>query len=124
MRKKDKHFILPIFLSLAVMILSSCLNKELDSVICNQLPDKVSYARDVTPIIRTTCALQSCHVSLFEQGDFTQYTVLKEKSDRQVLAFMIRAREMPPANSAGPTLLDDCQMETLLQWIEAGSPNN
>jgi hypothetical protein len=41
--------------------------------------EPVSFARDVKPIIQQNCATYGCHVAGFPDGDFNNFTALKEK---------------------------------------------
>ena len=84
-----------------------------------------SYANDIEPIISNSCALSGCHVAGFSRGDFTNYEGLKAKvDDGSVKTRAIDQMNMPPANSSGPTSLNDNQLELLTYWIEAGAPEN
>ena len=94
-----------------------------DGVDCTNI--NASYSNDIEPIISNSCALSGCHVAGFSRGDFTTYEGLKAKvDDGSVKTRAIDQMNMPPANSSGPTSLNDNQLELLTCWIEAGAPDN
>ena len=85
----------------------------------------ISYANDILPIINSTCALSDCHVFGFEHGDYTTYFGLKAKVDNGTLVTqVVSGRTMPPADSPGPTLLSNEQIQAFLCWINEGGLDN
>lgn len=108
---------------LTLVFFSACMNEKLAAPNCPS-SSPISYSRDVAPIIRTNCAIQGCHVTLFEQGDFTKYEVLKDKADKKLLTFMIQSKEMPPAYTEASLFLSDCEINTILNWVDEGAFNN
>ena len=84
-----------------------------------------SYMNDILPIVNATCALAGCHEAGFVNGDFTTYDGLKSKVDNgSLLQRAVEDKEMPPANSNGPTELTEEQIKLFNCWIEDGAPNN
>ena len=119
-----KPFITVSALCLLILGLGACsyIQSE-DDCDLPMIDQELSYSLDVAPIIRSTCAIQSCHVAGFENGDFTTFETFKSKIDNGKLEFMISNREMPPANSKGPALMP-CDLKTIRTWISQGAPNN
>lgn len=79
-----------------------------------------SFASDVFPIFQTRCATSGCHVS----GGSAPFVIngyddIKSR-DARVKA-RVAARTMP---SAGSPSLTDAQINTIVAWVDGGSPNN
>lgn len=112
-----------IYLSLS---LTACINEMRDYETCasEQLDRAVSYSLDVAPIIRSSCALPSCHVNGFENGDFTNFSQLREKAENGLLEMVIITNQMPPDFTEGPKPLTHCEKKIIVKWIDEGGPNN
>ncbi len=114
-----------IFLS-ATLLLGACTYEvqEPERCVGDHLDRALSYGLDVAPIIRSSCTLPSCHVSGFEEGDFTNFSDLKDKAEHGLLESVIKTNQMPHTNTYGPKVLTDCEKKVILQWIRRGSINN
>ncbi|MFZ6052768.1 hypothetical protein [Halocola ammonii] len=117
---------LPFSSLLFVALLSSCYYDNEEELYpfdnCN-LPQEVSYAADVEPIISGSCAVSGCHITGGEgNGVFDSYQSIKEKYDNGTF----QNRVLQVGDMAGPSYgnLSDCEVETLRKWVEQGAPNN
>jgi hypothetical protein len=119
-----------ISISILVLIvsLSSCYYDNEEELYpfdnCN-LPQEISYAADVEPIISSSCAVSGCHVQGGEgNGVFDSYQAVAAKIDNGNGVFSNRVFEV--GDMAGPSYgnLADCEVETLRKWVEQGAPNN
>jgi len=79
-----------------------------------------SFASDVFPIMQSSCATSGCHVS----GGTAPF-VIANYSDVKAKDLSIKsrvsARTMPPS---GANALSTDQVNTIVAWVDAGSPNN
>lgn len=110
----------------AALQLGACTYDVVEVNPCDNLPvnRSISYATDILPIMTTTCALPSCHVTGFSRGDFTSYPDLKKKADNGSLEYKITSGEMPPRYTKGPKSLTACQIDLIKKWISQGAINN
>ena len=110
----------------AALQLGACTYDVVEVNPCDNQPVNraISYSTDIAPILTTTCALPSCHVTGFSRGDFTTYADFKKKADSGILDYKITSGEMPRFNTQGPKSLTACQLETIKTWIRQGAPNN
>lgn len=81
----------------------------------------VTFNQDVFPIIQGNCATTGCHeAGGTGNGIFENYAGLKAKVDNgSFLTRVIQQRTMPPSAP-----LNDCQVNMLTAWLNAGAPNN
>lgn len=94
-----------------------------DPEVCSTLSP--GYMNDIKPIINATCAISGCHVTGFNNGDYTNYDGLKLKADNGTLQkIVVEDQNMPPSNSPGPTSLNDTEIQLIECWIADGAPNN
>jgi hypothetical protein len=110
---------------LALLLLSTYCTNDVAPNICGNEAQQilnVSYSRDISPIISKSCALPTCHVGNFPNGDFTFYNDLKSRADNGELYFRLNNGQMPPANSK--VHLSSCDVNTIIQWINEGAKNN
>jgi hypothetical protein len=89
------------------------------AVVCKT--DSMSFSMDIKPIIAKNCAISGCHVSGFNDGDFTTYQGIKDKIDNGDLIRqrVVIKKDMP---ASGP--LPDCEIAKIESWLNAGAPNN
>ncbi len=92
----------------------------------------VTYYRDVLPIIQDNC--QSCHQPEGQNlgGVLAPMSFMSYQETRpwaRAIAHKVEAREMPPWYAEAPRgvfsnerLLTDAEIETVLNWVEAGAP--
>ena len=90
----------------------------------DECADTRSFSMDVQPILATTCAIPSCHVTNFVNGDYTIFEELQLSALNGTLESQITSGAMPPANTTGPTELTDEEMTTFLCWIADGALEN
>ncbi len=80
--------------------------------------NKISYTKDVRPIIAGHCATSGCHVAQGQPPDLSDYAKLKASIDR-VKVRAIDQRTMP---ASGP--LSNADILKLQTWIDEGALNN
>jgi hypothetical protein len=110
----------------AAMWLGMQCTTEVAPAICKDVPQKttnISFSDDVYPIIAGSCALPSCHVGNFPNGNFTSYEDFKIRVDNGELYFRLTSGQMPPAFSDVPALTI-CDVHTITAWISEGARNN
>lgn len=83
-----------------------------------------SYSADIVPILESTCALSSCHVTDFDFGDYNEYDDVKAQADNGSLVSEISSKNMPPSNTTGPSELTDAEIALIECWVEKGALNN
>lgn len=104
------------------MALAGC-QKDNVGIDCTGL--NPSFANDVKPIIDASCAHSGCHGSGSSNGDYTTYDgVKKDAKNGRITNHAVVKKDMPRANSFGPSSLRQGQIDTLYCWIEAGALNN
>lgn len=81
----------------------------------------VTFADDIFPIIQGNCAISGCHIAGGAgNGIFENHAGVKAKVDNgSFFTRVIDQRDMPPGAP-----LNDCQIEKLTAWLNAGAPNN
>jgi hypothetical protein len=98
------------------IILTSC---EYENLELNN-KNKISYSKDILPIISLKCSITSCHVPGSPTGDFLVYDELKKRIENNKFQRMVfELKLMPPAMSRQ---LNEDEIEILRLWIEQGSP--
>lgn len=91
----------------------------------------VSFAKDVQPILNSRCA--SCHMGKSQSGGLSMNTydhlmsgsddgavIVAGNAEGSVLVQKVKAGEMP---KRGPKLTP-AQLQTIIDWINAGAQNN
>lgn len=108
---------------LLIVGLSSCYNDKEDLIYGNDdcTPTNVSFAKDIQPIINTSCNTSGCHVQGGSgNGIFDSYDPIKAKVDNgSMRQRVIVQKDMPPS-----TALSNCQLQYFESWLNAGAPNN
>lgn len=109
-----------------VLKLFSCTYDRIEVDPCDNLPinRSISFREDISPILVTTCAIESCHVNGFRRGDFTSYYDVKKRAENGSFEYKITSGEMPRSNTSGPKTLTACQIELIKKWIKQGAMNN
>jgi hypothetical protein len=81
----------------------------------------VTWSETIRPIIQTRCAISGCHVQGGNgPGDYSQFTNVKAAADQGFIRIVvIDNRSMPPGIP-----LNDCQLEQIGIWLDAGAPEN
>lgn len=83
---------------------------------------QISFSTQVNPIIQQNCAIASCHVAGFPDGDFTQFDELKEKVDNGSFKNSVIDWSVPRMPETYK--LPESQISTLKCWIEQGAQKN
>ena len=98
----------------------------------NEAEVGATYYKDVLPIMQENC--QTCHrpsgrniSGLVAPMSFTDYQETRPWA--RAIARKVESREMPPWFASAPTgvfsnerILTDAEIETILNWVEAGAP--
>jgi hypothetical protein len=84
--------------------------------------DKVTYSKDIDPIIKSSCAITGCHVPNGTGGDFTTYDGVK--SDVESGAFKRRVVDGNPSFMPPGGKLPDADLDKINCWLNAGGLNN
>lgn len=107
--------------SLIVLIAASC-SKDPGgggtTLDCNTVTTK-AFAADISPIIQNTCAISSCHAtgSANGPGALTNYSQIVAAASR--IRPAVANGTMPQGSSLTPA-----QKNSILCWIDSGTPNN
>lgn len=115
-----KALLLPLVLCLFA---GSCKKKKDDDKKEETVPDcsagTPSFASAVSPLVASSCAVNGCHASGSANGPgaLTNHTQIKNA------AVGIRAAVLAGTMPQGSTLTN-AQKNTIICWIDAGSPNN
>lgn len=105
-----------------LLALAGCAKEDVN-IDCTGLAP--SYANDVKPIVDLACAVTGCHVSNFSAGDYTSHGDLaKDAKNGRITRHVVVKKDMPRANSFGPSSLTQGQIDTIYCWVESGAPNN
>lgn len=120
-----KALIYPISLLVAGILFSTGCSKDnggsgggSTSVDCSTVTNK-AFAADVNPIIQSSCAISGCHAagSTNSGGPFTSYSQIAAKSSQ--IRAAVNSGRMPQGSS-----LSTAQKNSIICWIDSGSPNN
>lgn len=111
-----------------VLAFCGCRHQQDDAIVPELLPcdtSAVTYSGSVVPILLSRCALPGCHVAGGNgTGDFTTYAgVFSQVQNGNMVPALQRttgAIPMPPDGSRIP----DCDIATIVAWVNAGAPNN
>ena len=84
--------------------------------------EKITYSKDIEPIMKTNCATKGCHVPNGASPDLTIFQGAKESADNgQLKKRMIDGN---PSFMPSSGKLSDTDLEKVACWINAGAPNN
>jgi hypothetical protein len=84
--------------------------------------DKITYAKDIGPMMKSSCATKGCHEPGGESPDLTNYASVKEAADNgQLKKRMIDGN---PSFMPGSGKLPDAELEKVSCWLNSGAPNN
>lgn len=115
--------------SFCLFLFSACTYENedelFDSPITPQILDtaggvKVTYLKDVKPILETRCNFTGCHASgtPARQGDFSSYNGVKAKVDNNTFKKeVIDTKRMPLGNPPLPKI----EIDILRAWLEDGA---
>ncbi|MFN1833836.1 hypothetical protein AB2B38_001135 [Balneola sp. MJW-20] len=124
-----------------VFLLSSCItNFEELSVDDTQIPDEVSYSRDIQPIFNSTCGGGGCHVNNTAFGvNLTDYdrtmnsrgnqygTEVVIIGDAEASPLIDKVEPNPDFGSRmplGANPLSPTQIQLIRDWIDQGAKDN
>jgi hypothetical protein len=85
--------------------------------------DKITYSKDIQPIIIANCATTGCHVpNGSAPGDYTKFDAVKSDADNGALKKRVidgNPSFMPPSGK-----LYEADLNKITCWLNAGAPNN
>lgn len=81
---------------------------------------RISFRREIEPLLTATCAVAGCHVTGEQVPDFTNRNNFFTSAGR--MRTLVSAGEMPPAECSCP--LDVEQVERILCWIDGGAEDS
>jgi len=113
-----------------IFLLTSCEYKTLDDLFevddakCHD--GNVSFMDDVFPILQLRCNENICHGGSFPQGRvfLTSYSgVAAVAEDGRLVGSLLHKPGLVPM-PLNEDKLDDCSLEKIIFWVEAGFPDN
>jgi len=117
----NKAFLAATIISLSVLTGISC-SKDKDggttTVDCSTVTNK-AFAANVNPIIQASCNVAGCHAT----GSFNGPGALTTYAQISAAASTIRAAVSSGRMPQGSTL-STAQKNSILCWIDSGTPNN
>jgi hypothetical protein len=84
--------------------------------------DKITYSKDIDPIIKNSCAITGCHVPNGTAADFTTFDGLKP--DIESGGFKRRVVDGKPSFMPPAGKLPDADIDKINCWLNTGGPNN
>lgn len=79
-----------------------------------------SWADDIQPIVNTNCSYAGCHsANSAVRQPLTNYNEMKSAIENWNLRNRVNNGSMPPAGN-----MSEADKQKLLDWIDAGYPNN
>lgn len=99
----------------------SFVNQEVPETTCS---DTISFSSVIHPIIKVTCALESCHTSEERRGNFMTFEDVRAVAVSGKLMKKILKEKMPPSDTKGPKKLSAEQIALIRCWVEQGAVNN
>jgi hypothetical protein len=97
--------------------------KEVVQASCN-LPDSVSYAGKVVPILQSNCYICHSTASNISGILLDNYNALKTYAQAGILYRVINHEPGVSPMPDGGAKLDDCTIATIKKWIDQGSQRN
>jgi len=81
----------------------------------------VSYANDVDPIIKSSCAIAGCHVEGTGQANFNNFSELQARANNQPggVRQRVNSGDMPRDG-----MLTETEIATILCWVDEGAQDN
>lgn len=115
----------------SALITWSCSSDNLEDLTKDEPTDvcdtsNVTFSNIVGPLITDNCATSGCHVGNFPSAtyDLSTYEGVKNIVDKSrlfgVLSHSTGFSKMPQ----GKAQLDQCSIDQVKAWIDAGAPNN
>ena len=107
-----------IFVFLVVLsILYSCEYKDISANMCNL--SNVSFSKQVQPIITSRCATLQCHSPARASSLLTLHNYEEIVRDCVDVKRYIVSKKMPVGSP-----LSDCELKTIIKWLEQGAADN
>ncbi|MGK7395511.1 MAG: hypothetical protein ACNS62_13120 [Candidatus Cyclobacteriaceae bacterium M3_2C_046] len=106
------------YVSVVFILLGILLSWDIQSMKVNN-EEKITYNKDIEPIIESTCAIENCHDGTMPPY-FLQYQRAKAWAHRIKFRVNYAKNPMPPKYSR--KTLTEQQIETITQWVESGAP--
>jgi hypothetical protein len=78
----------------------------------------ISFANSIKPLLQENCASAGCHGTNSGNGDWTNYTKVKEK------AALIKTRTGDKSMPIGGETLTEQEINMIACWVDDGAPNN
>lgn len=93
----------------------------LDTMYVSDTAAAISWATDVKPVVNANCAISGCHASGNGVGrqPLSTYDEMKKAVDNFSLKQRVESGSMPPSGSLSTT-----DKNTIIEWINNGTPNN
>lgn len=88
------------------------------TVNCATVTNK-AFAADVNPIIQASCALAGCHAAGSSNGPGALTTYAQISGNATAIRSAVSSGRMPQGSS-----LSTAQKNSIICWIDSGSPNN
>jgi len=88
------------------------------TVNCSTVTNK-AFAADVAPIISSSCAIASCHAAGSSNGPGALTTYAQISSAGSLIKSAVAAGRMPQSGT-----LTTAQKNTIICWVDSGTPNN
>jgi hypothetical protein len=129
MRKK------PVFLFMAAWLLGACTFRKEELTVSCDLPETVSFSRDVLPVFNAHCNTAGCHSGALPTGGLNlepdqAWDQLHQPGsgyiDTVMPSFSLLYAQMTSVSNPMPPSghLDSCTQSMILKWIGQKAPNN
>ncbi len=122
-------------LSILILLMSCTRDKGLEINPSCTIPEKISYSKDVQPLLTTNCLGGGCHQGTNPAGNLdlssaNSYKELSESGSGYIDTInpkfsVLNAQLNSASNPMPPTgKLTDCNLQLIYQWMEQGAKNN
>ncbi|MFM7023051.1 MAG: hypothetical protein ACKOXB_08735 [Flavobacteriales bacterium] len=123
------------YLLLPFLFVVACTYEKIEPVKDCGLPENISFSKDVLPILNAHCSTVGCHSGTSPEGGLNLSDSLAYKEllhpgsgyiDTLNPSFSLLYAQMKSTSLPMPPSgkLDDCKLETILQWIQQKAKNN
>jgi len=125
---KIKKYTILVAVGLLALRLSSCTNdkKEIEAPVANCDTTNITYSQTIKPLIQTRCfgAGSSCHGPGSPNQSFNTYEKLTDEFYITKISASIRHEQGALPMPQGQDKLPECEINTIVTWINKGYPNN
>lgn len=122
---------LTVLLFCLALIASSCASDNLDDLLANNSTvicdtSNVTFSGTISPLVTANCSIPNCHSGDFPASgyDFTTYEGLKVVVDKSRLFGVISHTPGFTPMPNGKPQLEQCDIDKVKAWIDAGAPND